>query len=272
MLSKTEAKQIIKPIKQDETATAANAAKNNIIIKPFEGYKSYNIYYKAHVLYNAEFINPQIVVLRSYESDIAIYNRRNGFLLLNKEYYNSSKTTKEQLEHFKFKYIPAFIQGEIFLNDSKFNEMLNAFYESDPGLYENKEYNIIKTWKAQKSLINTINCKYLNIDEKITEILPLAPESTEKITLKTRFKIIEHLNKYGVKFDIVKTWKGSPDRCKYRTQDLLKIEIKIKDAGMYQDMRSFKDKIIWTGIDMGVTNTKELKRRNENRSFYNGYY
>ena len=36
-------------------------------------------------------------------------------------------------------------------------------------------------------------------------------------------------------------------------------------------MRSFKDKVLWTGYDMGVTNTKELKRaRNENRGFYYG--
>ena len=233
---------------------------NPIIIKPFEDYKSYNKYYKASVIYNTNFINPQLTIMRSYQTDIAIYNRRNGFLILNLDYYNSSKTTKEQLEHFLFKYVPAFKQGVIYLPDNKFNELMETFYSSDVGLYENKEYNIIRTWKAQKNIINTLNCKYLTPEEKINELLPLTPESYKEI-LKTRFKIIEEVEKQDIKFKIVKTWKGSPENCKYRTSDLIKTEIKIiSETSYYHDRRSFKDKTLFNGYDMGVTNTKELSR------------
>lgn len=248
--------EAIKNLNQEFKPTTEPENKNNIIINPFEGYKSYNKYYKASVIYNTEFIRPQLIIMKSYNTEVEIYNRSNGFLILNMDYYNSSKTTKEQLNFFTFKYIPAFKQGIIYLDSQAFQNLINIFYDSDVGLYENKEYNIIRRWKAQKSLIDTITTPYLTADQK-TQDITFQEVTTETQELKTRFKIIEHCNTCGVKFDIIKTWKGNPQNCKYREQDHIKTEIKLKsETSLYRDARTWNDKKLYTGWDMGRPNCK----------------
>lgn len=249
--------EAIKNITNEFKPSTEPENENNIIINPFEGYKSYNKYYKASVIYNTEFIRPQLIVMKSYNTEVAIYNRSNGFLILDNEFYNCSKTTKEQLEHFLFKYVPAYKQGIIYLETPTFQDLINIFYVGDVGLYENKEYNIINRWKAQKNLIDTINCEYLTADQKTQDILPISEVTTETQELKTRFKHIEHCNKYGVKFDIIKTWKGNPENCKYTEKEHIKTQIKIiSKTSLYHDARNWNDKKLFTGWDIGKPNRK----------------
>lgn len=254
MEAKQELNQILKlkPVEQKE----------KIIIKPFENYKSYNKYYKASVIYNTEFIRPQLTIMKSYDTHIAIYNRSNGFLILNSDWYNCSKTTKEQLDFFKFKYIPAFIQGVIYLSSEKFEDLINIFYAGNVGLYENKEDYIIQKWKAQKAIINTIENEYLTTDEKIQELLPINPESITKEQLKTRYYHIETINKHGVKFQIKRTWKGTQETCKHRTQDLIREQIVIiSKVNLYQDTRNQSEKNLYSSYDMGIPNNKQFLNR-----------
>ena len=242
---------------------------NPIIIKPFEDYKSYNKYYKASVIYNTNFINPQLTIMRSYQTDIAIYNRRNGFLILNLDYYNSSKTTKEQLEHFLFKYVPAFKQGVIYLTDNKFNELMETFYTSDVGLYENKEYNILKIYKHDKNIIETLKNPFLTLPEKLEELEPYMNLNIDagrpfKTTTERIFIYTSRNPRSNIKFKIIRRFKKYKQVKNYHKKITYEKLILPDEPNFYNDPRKQTDKTLFNGYDMGVTNTKDLKKQTFN--------
>jgi len=241
---------------------------NPIIIKPFEDYKSYNKYYKARVIYNTNFIRPQIYICRSYNTDIAIFNRMNGTLLLNIEWYNSSKTTAAQLDHFIFKYCFKPIRT-IYLKESIFNELTAAFYGSDIGLYENKEYNIIKLYEHDKNIMETLKNPFLTLPEKLEELEPYVNLNIDagrefKTTTERIFIYTASNSRSNIKFKIIRRFKKYKQVKNYHKKITYEKLILPDEPNFYNDPRKQADKTLFNGYDMGVTNTKDLRKQTFN--------
>ena len=259
MESINELKQIVKPIKPEQTA--ANAGSNPIKQVFFEDYKSYSTYYKASILYNTNFIRPQIYICRSYNTDIAIFNRMNGTLLLNIEWYNSSNTTAAQLDHFIFKYCFKPIRT-IYLKESTFNELTAAFYCSDVGLYENKEYNIIKLYEHDKSIMETLKNPFLTLPEKLEELKPyvnlnIAAGREFKTTTERIFIYTASNSRSNIKFKVTRRFKKYKRGKNYHKKVTYEKLILPDEPNFYNDPRKQNDKKYFSSYDMGRGNRKE---------------
>lgn len=284
MESITELKQIVKPIAANKTATAANN-------KPEYGIKEIFFnkgYYKTRVIKNSYLtpqtpfnlwhekkINHDIEVLRSYETDIAIFY--NEYLFLNLEYYNCSKTTVRHLEDYKTTIENLYFNCNrnilklVYVFDRDFNNMLDAFYSFEQA---NRLINHLETYinqyKFKKIAIDILDDPDLNITSKLKQLrykTSLKKESHNVEELKTRLRHKETWSANGIKFNILystnKTRKGGT-----RITSKRKLKI-ITDYLIAFDNRRNNEKILYDGWDAGVNNNKKLTRRPPlNRGYY----
>lgn len=227
-----------------------------------KGYNSTGYYYKAHTTqYLRENTTPILqefnlncYIFTSYTTDVFIYDNLNEIIIYNLDYYNSSRTTKNQIEYkinysfFKYR------QQEYYLKDNLFNELTTAIKEGQANKYYNmldtllirvekeKEalYQIETAIKEQKYLINNQQNK---------------PETIKQ--LKTRNR---HTEKFNI-FNVPVIQEYSTNKKNNRIISKIKIKIDMSKQELYTvDLRSYKDKILFNGYDMGITNTKDLKR------------
>lgn len=223
----------------------------------FKGYGNYNIYYKAQVIKN---IDLGLILCKSYNTDIAIYCTISDVLYLDINYYNCSKTTKEQLDHFLNRY--CYLHGKLnytkilYLTSNEFNEISKIFYnEFDYLDYLDFEQKTLKRFYLLNNVLNKINdynkytyWKYFNFSNDYYE--------TETIELKTRTKKVYHYKFDNLRLKEIKTFKKD----KNKTVINGKIEISNKYCLIF-DNRKMNDKKLYGGYDMGVSNNKNLTYR-----------
>ena len=221
----------------------------------FKNYNSYNIYYKAQTLTNN---NLNLILCRSYHTDIAIYNKLTDVLYLNLDWYNCSKTTTEQLDHFlnylcnlynKLDYTKI-----LYLNDKEFNEITEIFYNTTNfNKYLEVEGSYLKRFYRLKTILKKLD-QYTNFYKTWWDYWSFDnnPVRCETIELKTRIKKIKIYNYDGLQIEEVKTYK----RTKKEPVISGKLNI-INDYCLIFDRRKSYDKKLYTGYDMGVTNTKK---------------
>ena len=292
MESINELKQIVKPIAASETATAATNETAQYEIKEIFFNKGY---YKTRVIKNS-YLTPQtpllnnnlwhekkikhdIEVLRSYETDIAIFY--NEYLFLNLDYYNCSSTTTRHLEDYKTTIKNLYFNCNrnilklVYVFDRDFNTMLDDFYSFEQA---NRLINHLETYinqyKFKKIAIDILDDPNLNITNKLKQLrykTSLKKESHKVEELKTRLRHIETWSANGIKFNILystnKTRKGGT-----RITSKRKLKI-ITNYLIAFDNRRSNEKILYDGYDIGITNTKNLKRKefNKPRGLYYGF-
>lgn len=274
----------IKPIKANQTATAATN-KAAYEIKEIFFNKGY---YKTRVIKNTYLtpgnyllnnniwhekkIKHDIEVLRSYKTDIAIFY--NDYLFLNLDYYNCSKTTARHLDDYKITIENLYFNCNrnkiklVYVYDKDFNYLLDCFYKFDQA---NKLINGLETYinqyKFKKIAIDILQNPSLNITSKLKELritTSLSKEKHEVKELKTRLKHIETWNANGINFNIIystnKTKKGG-------TKIISKRKLKVTTNYLFAfDNRRSNEKLLYDGYDIGVTNTKDLKKQTFEKS------
>lgn len=291
MESKEKLNQLVKPIAASETATAATNETAQYEIKEIFFNKGY---YKTRVIKNS-YLTPQnplnnniwnepkikhdIEVLRSYKTDIAIFY--DEYLFLNLYYYNCSNTTTGHLEDYKLTIENLYFNRNrnilklVYVSDRDFNTMLNAFYSFEQA---NRLINHLETYinqyKFKKIAIDILDDPDLNITSKLKQLrykTSLKKESHNVEELKTRLRHIETWTANGIKFNILystnKTKKGGT-----RITSKRKLKI-ITDSLIAFDNRRSNEKILYDGYDIGISNTKNLKRIefNKPRCLYYGF-
>jgi len=292
MEAKEKLTRLVKPIAASETATAATNETAQYEIKEVFFNKGY---YKTRVIKNS-YLTPQtpllnnnlwhekkidhdIEVLRSYETDIAIFY--NDFLFLNLDYYNCSRTTAGHLDDYKTTIENLYFNCNrnkiklVYVTDIDFNKMLDSFYSYEQAnrLINNLE-TYINQYKFKKIAIDILNNPDLNITSKLKQLrlkTSLTKEGHDVQELKTRLKHVEKWNANGIEFNIIystnKTKKGG-------TRITSKRKLKIITTALFAfDNRRSSEKILYDGYDIGISNTKNLKRIefNKPRCLYYGF-
>jgi len=281
-----------------------------------------NYYYKAHSL-NLEFNNiycctgkeyPQdaaghfyvkvedeyltkqnIIIGVSYETNILILDLKTGVLLINKEYYNCSVTTKEHYNTFTWKHREN-ITSKIFLNsecfnimeDYLFNKKILVFNEKIQYLlsaanYEKPVFNILMNPEQtrKENINNFLDMIHFNKDmikkylRHELQFIPRAASAPNFIIndeiqeLKTREKHVLTIYKNRVKIELIFS-------CRKKSKTIISdIKFNILEADyLTNDIRTNQDKILYNGYDIGITNTKELKPVEFKRQpgLYYGFY
>lgn len=234
-----------------------------IIENPFKNYMSYNTYYKAKIKYNVNLTNPQLKVFQSYKSDIGIYNPQRAILILNYDLYNCSKTTKEQLNFFINTETATAVLRVIYVNPNLFERLISYFESGDAGAYELSEHEIIKNYEKDKSIIETIETPYLTNPEKLEELRPYIQEIKQYHKEKQLKTVTQITNYYQIgnsnqsRHLILKHKYSISNKNNKITSDKLKL---IRTINSFKDYRKQEDKKLFNSYDMGITNTKDLKR------------
>lgn len=120
----------------------------------FKNYGSYKTYYKAKVLSYTLTNNYKIKdfeLLKSYETFICIYF--DNTIILNKEYYNCSVTTKNQLE---FYLKDKKISNKIYVNDQNFNQLVNNILFDNLEKFLKTFENMKRIAKIQQNVLNNL--------------------------------------------------------------------------------------------------------------------
>lgn len=196
-------------------------------------------YYKASIIYLNGFFN--VKCLKSYNTIIAF--NINNIVIVNKEYYKCSSTTKRHYETFLFKEVPI-NEKIIYINAAHFYDLEKSFLNKNTQLFCELTYNIINKYNIQKDTINTLKSP-LTVPEKLEELeyKELNNYSNETITLKTRTK---HIFKYecnGVLFEIITTISNN------KNKTLLSEKLKILNPGTVEDWTKFKDLKLYSAVE-----------------------
>lgn len=280
-----------------------------------------NYYYKAHSL-NLEFNNiycctgkeyPQdaaghfyvkvedeyltkqnIIIGVSYETNILILDLKTGVLLINKEYYNCSVTTREHYNTFIWKHRND-ITSKIFLNSECFNIMEDYLFNKKILVFNEKIQYLLSDANYEKPIFNILLNPDNSSKENINNFLDMihfnknmikkylrhevqyikkysdAPDFiiNDKIQeLKTREKHKLTINKNRVKIQLIFS-------CRKKSKTIISdIKFNILESDYLTiDLRNFQDKVIYDGYDIGISNTKNLKRKefNKPRCLYYGF-
>ena len=215
----------------------------------FKNYKSYKTYYKAQITeynYKSNEFKLNFQTLKSYNTVIGILINE-SYLILNKDYYNCSKTTSEQLHYF-LSFYPC-INQKIYLKNDQFydlnkylilNELENfmIFLNSINYQFE-KEKHFLKKLDNQKFLKNLLKTsKILNIENKHKKTV------TKKIITITKENI-----KLSLSFSVNKH---------NRITTKIKYKLLSNSNLLTIDLRNFNEKQLYNGYDMGIKNNKNL--------------
>ena len=220
----------------------------------------------------------KIYLLTSYNTEIAIYNSLDGNLYLNANYYNCSSTTTNQLDHF-IKYLnynlDESITNKYYLNSENWNHILKELKDDHirsinkiiPGKIEldanlkQPIFNIMfnnglsQHEKAIKILesINYFEPQYINQH--------FIKHDTTRLKSRIRHNIILRIN--GVELELQYS-----SRIKNHKKAITKYKIKLVPGNIYfkYDLRTASDKKLYDGYDIGITNTKELKKQTFKKS------
>lgn len=215
----------------------------------FKNYGSYPIYYKARILSYTLTNNYKIKdfeLLKSYNTFICIYF--DNTIILNKEYYNCSYTTKKQLE---FYLENKKVLNKYYVNDKIFYQLVNDILFDNLEKFLKTFENIKKIAKIQQNIIN--NLKYDK--ENFLNFILDNPNTTifnENIkVLKTRIKRKITIEYFYTKLTISFSTKKEKRISKYKIND-------IENTLYCTDLRKFNEKVFYNGYDIGISNNKEL--------------
>lgn len=227
-----------------------------------KGYNASGYYYKAYTKQylreNTEPIlkefNLNIDIFTSYNTDVMIYDYLNNIIIYNLDYYNSSKTTKNQVEfkinssYYKFR------EHEYYLKENLFNELTSAIIQGQANKYYNMLDELIR--RAERE---TAGLQYIEETiKKGTYLINNQQNKPETIKeLKTRNRHHEEFNIYNI--PVIQEYSTNKKNTRIITK--VKIKINLDKQQLYtKDIRKYNEKILFNGYDMGVSNTKELKR------------
>lgn len=213
----------------------------------FKNYGSYKTYYKAKVLSYTLTNNYKIKdfeLLKSYETFICIYF--DNTIILNKEYYNCSVTTKNQLE---FYLKDKKISNKIYVNDQNFNQLVNNILFDNLEKFLKTFENMKRIAKIQQKVLNNLKHDKENFIDFILDN-PNTIIFNENIkVLKTRIKKVITLEYFNTKLTISFSTKKDKRISKYKITDI---------ENTCTDLRKFNEKVLYDGSDMGICNNKEL--------------
>lgn len=200
--------------------------------------------------------NVKVLELVSYNTSIAIYDTWTQTLLLNRDYYNCSRTTARQLDYFL---INKPISNKYYLTKQNYQ------YIKDD-LNPNRIYNIITKQiepKAQRQEIvfNILDHPTLTQEEKAAALIRNMKglntinknkQSEEVQELKTRERVTTRYIWYGVGFIITYS------RTKRTHRRLTPYKVTLDNTGEYwtHDQRTHDEKNLYNGYDFLETANK----------------
>lgn len=270
-----------------------------------------NYYYKAHTLRydfkniyvydekttdpetfitsysNEKLTNRYMIIGVSYETPITILDDKTGVLLINKDYYNSSKTTKEHYNTFINRNKNG-ICYKYFLNDSSFNIMLKYLNNNQLKTFDEKIQYIKHAAEYEKPIFNILLNQELDKKERINTFLDAIGFNKNTITRYLK-KEIKYINQYSDRPDFIQSHKVQELKTRNKHEIIIyknriKIALKfaarkqsktvisnikfeiLEDDYLTQDLRNNNEKLLFNGYDIGVTNTKELKKQTFKKS------
>lgn len=221
----------------------------NINENYFKNYGSYPIYYKAKVL-KVEFIDNfrfiDFELLKSYNTFICIYF--DNTIILNKNYYNCSYTTKKQLE---FYLKDKKVLNKFYVNDKIFYQLINNILNEKIEKFFKTFENIKKIAKIQQNILNNLKYDKENFLNFILENPNTIVLNEYLKVLKTRIKRTISIEYFYTKLTIEFSTKKEKRISKYKIKD-------IENTLYCTDLRKFNEKVFYNGYDIGISNNKNL--------------
>ena len=189
----------------------------------FRDYGSTKYYYKASIIYNTAL--PSVSIFRSYNTDIALYDSISETVFLNKEFYNCSRTTKKQYNHYRTT-VPTTAKT-IYLSDADFKQITKAFYHNDTNTLKSSIIFYSELYKHDKEIIDTLTAP-ITTKEKLEQLKnKIKYVSDETTHLKT---VTKHRLRYlSGSIEFYLSYSTSNKNGKTTTQE----RITIKNAGVY---------------------------------------
>ena len=215
----------------------------------FKNYGSYPIYYKASILSCTLIENNRFKdfeLLKSYNTFICIYF--DNTIILNKDYYNCSLTTKNQLE---FYLNDKKVLNSFYVNDKIFNQLTNNILFDNLEKFLKTFENMKKISKIQQNVLNNLKYDKENFIDFILDNPNTIILNEHIKVLKTRIKRTITLEYFYTKLTISFSTKKEKRISKYKIND-------IENTLYCTDLRKFNQKVFYNGYDIGINNNKNL--------------
>jgi len=133
-----------------------------------------------------------IILLKSYDTFISLFDTNKGLLINNFDWFKSSATTRKHFSEFKRhlnRDLDYEIKHECFIDNKEFYELVNLTLFNDLGNVDIKISNIFKEYQIEKTLIEALTNYEFNLNENYKfNIGSCNTVKTEVKELKTRIK------------------------------------------------------------------------------------